>query len=198
MTEWEDWPLADAEVRLAPRWLPLELADDLLERLIAEVDWQREELRIFGCVSEVPRRVAWQGAAGTSYRYSGVTHVAEGWTPAVRKIRERLENELTGARFNGVLLNLYRDGNDAMGWHSDAERELGEHPIIASVSLGVARPFRMRRRDKSATETRVLPHGSLLVMSGPTQSNWQHCLPRRKRITQPRVNLTFRDLPGQR
>jgi alkylated DNA repair dioxygenase AlkB len=198
MTEWKDWPLADAEVRLAPGWLPPDVADDLLERLIAEVDWRREELRLFGRVSEVPRRIAWQGDAGTAYRYSGVTHVAEGWTPAVLEIRERLQRDLDPARFNGVLLNLYRDGNDAMGWHADDERELGDHPTIASVSLGASRPFRMRRRDKSAAHEHDLPHGSLLVMSGATQRYWQHCLPRRKRITTPRVNLTFRDLPGQR
>ncbi len=197
MTEWEDWPLADAEVRFAPHWLPAELAADLLERLIAEVDWRREELRIFGRVNEVPRRIAWQGEPGTAYRYSGVTHVAEGWTPTVRELHDRLEAELAGARFNGVLLNLYRDGNDAMGWHADDERELGDRPIIASISLGAPRSFRMRRRDKSASFDRELGSGSLLVMSGSAQQHWQHCLPRRKRITDPRVNLTFRDLRGQ-
>jgi alkylated DNA repair dioxygenase AlkB len=198
MTEWQDWPLEGADVRIAPHWLPAEFADDLLVRLIGEVDWQREELRLFGRVHEVPRRIAWQGEPGASYRYSGVTHVAQGWTPAVREIRERLQAELEGERFDGVLLNLYRDGRDAMGWHSDDERDLGADPLIASVSLGAVRPFRMRRRDKTGeTATRDMPHGSLLVMSGSTQANWQHCLPRRKRIDAPRVNLTFRSLRGQ-
>lgn len=200
MTAWEDWPLEGATIRFAPAWLPPELADELLARMIDEVDWQREELRLFGRVHEVPRLIAWQGDPGVAYRYSGVEHVAEGWTPAVREVREHLEAELEQRRFNGVLLNLYRDGNDSMGWHADDERELGDDPLIASVSLGAERPFRLRRLGTARAESAhlVLPHGSLLIMSGATQANWQHCLPRRKRIRAPRVNLTFRELHAPR
>lgn len=199
MTAWEDWPLEGATIRLATAWLPRQLADEFLARLVEEVDWQREQLRLFGRVHEVPRRIAWQGEPGVAYRYSGVSHVAAGWTPAVAEVRARLESELGGRRFNGVLLNLYRDGNDCMGWHSDDEPELGDEPLVASVSLGAARPFRLRRRGAGAeVSERTLPHGSLLVMSGSTQANWQHCLPRRKRIAEPRVNLTFCELLAPR
>ncbi|MCA8981949.1 MAG: alpha-ketoglutarate-dependent dioxygenase AlkB [Planctomycetes bacterium] len=195
MTAWEDWPLGGATIRLAPEWLPRDLADEFLSRTTQEIEWRREELTIFGKRREVPRRVAWQGDPGTAYRYSGTLHVATGWTPAVRELRERLHAELAGTRFNGVLLNLYRDGNDTMGWHADDERELGDEPVIASISLGAVRTFRLRRRGEPRTTfDRPLPHGSLLVMSGATQSNWQHCLPRRARVDAPRVNLTFREL----
>lgn len=196
MTQWDDWILEGADVRLAPSWLPAAEADDCLARLLEEVAWQREELRLFGRVSEVPRRVAWQADPGVRYRYSGVTHTATGWSPTVCEIRRRLEADLPNETFNGVLLNLYRDGRDSMGWHSDDERELGPDPVIASVSLGAVRPLRMRRRTPTGyvTSELELPHGSLLVMRGATQANWQHALPRRVRITAPRVNLTFRDL----
>jgi alkylated DNA repair dioxygenase AlkB len=110
-----------------------------------------------------------------------------------------LQQLQTGHPFNSVLANLYRDGNDSMGWHSDDEPELGTRPVIASISLGAERDFQLRRRKRSGSKTtagpaknRLLPHGSLLLMAGNSQRDWQHALPKRRRVSKPRVNLTFR------
>ncbi len=118
------------------------------------------------------------------------------WIDELIELRQQVEAAV-GCRFNSVLVNLYRDGNDSMGWHADDEPELGERPVIASVSLGSARDFLLRPRNRSAgiANTRLqLSHGSLLVMAGSTQANWQHMVPKRKRIDTPRINLTFRDV----
>ena len=148
---------------------------------------------MFGREVDTPRLTAWYGDPGVSYAYSGAVHDARPWPPEVARLRDRLHDEL-GVRFNGVLGNLYRDGRDAMGWHSDDERELGPRPVIASVSLGAARRFRLRHRTSADAPSLDLPlqHGSLLVMRGDTQRCWRHCVPRTARTCSARVNLTFR------
>lgn len=113
------------------------------------------------------------------------------WVPGVRLLRERLRFQL-GVDFNSVLANLYRDGSDAMGWHADDEPELGEAPVIASVSLGATRRFLLRAREGGERLALDLPHGSLLVMAGGTQAAYRHALTRTRRDVGPRVNLTFR------
>ena len=204
MTDFVDRSLDGATLHLAADFAPRATADEWLERLLADVAWRTEELVLFGRARAVPRLVAWEGEPGARYVYSGREHVAAGWTPVVREVRDAVHDALRGplpdARFDAVLLNLYRDGEDAMGWHADDEPELGEAPVIASVSLGAARPMRLRRRRADGWETAAieLPHGSLLVMSGTTQALWQHSLPRRKRVTEPRVNLTFRAVGAKR
>lgn len=149
-----------------------------------------------------PRLVAWQGDPGASYTYSGLTLEPAPWSGAVAAIRDLVWEAIEGAApafaagrepFNGVLCNRYRDGSDSMGWHSDDEGELGPEPLIASVSLGAARPFQLRRKDdKSIKHEVLLENGSLLLMAGGTQRHWQHQLPKRKRVGDERVNLTFR------
>lgn len=162
------------------------------EKIQSGTRWQEREIMMFGKRVMQPRLVAWQGDPGRSYRYSGVTWDPDPWGAAILEIRERLAL-LLGIRFNSVLLNLYRDGHDCMGWHRDNEPELGSEPVIASVSFGAVRRFRFRRvgdpRQKVELE---LGSGSLLVMSGRTQELWQHALPRMLRVTEPRINLTFR------
>ena len=114
------------------------------------------------------------------------------FSPLLHEIKRKVEN-ISEIKFTTVLLNLYRDGNDSNGWHSDDEKELGQDPVIASVSLGAKRRFQLRhKKDKSLRTTIELEHGSLLLMKGPTQHNWQHQLPKSKRIMEPRINLTFR------
>jgi alkylated DNA repair dioxygenase AlkB len=114
------------------------------------------------------------------------------WLHPLHELR-RLVSKAAGCNFNSVLVNLYRDGNDSMGWHSDNEPELGAAPVIASISLGATRDFHVRsRRGAGDVQSIPLTHGSLLVMHGSSQSEWQHALPRRKRVTEPRINLTFR------
>lgn len=187
-----DLGLVDGEARLWPAAFGPEEAANLFDSLHAGIRWRQEEIVIFGRRRLVPRLVAWHGDAGASYRYSGTDHDPEAWTPALERARARV-CELSGAEFNAVLLNLYRDGRDGMGWHADDEPELGRNPVIASVSLGAPRRFCLRhRRQRGLKLDLELPHGSLLVMAGPMQHHWVHALPKSRRPVGERINLTFR------
>jgi alkylated DNA repair dioxygenase AlkB len=184
--------LPDADVRLwRPAFRPAE-ADELLTLLRTRIDWRQEDIVIFGQSRRVPRLVAWHGDPGAAYTYSGTAHEPLPWTPELQWIRQRVE-ELTAHRFNSVLLNLYRDGNDGMGWHADDEPELGREPVIASVSLGATRRFKLRhRRSRMTASTLELAHGDLLLMAGQTQHAYVHAVPKTARPVEARVNLTLR------
>ncbi len=186
-------PLANAEVDYEPAFPLGAPPDRLLERLVAELQWRRESIVLWGRRYEQPRLLAWYGDPGAAYRYSGVRHEPLAWTATLSGIRARVEHRL-GLRFNGVLANYYRDHRDGMGYHSDAEPELGERPVIASVSVGEPRLFVFRSRTgPGAPAWRLrLASGSLLVMRGETQRHWRHGLPKQVRACGPRVNLTFR------
>ena len=175
-----------------PDWLPADEADALFGRLQRDVAWETRTIRMFGRRMEQPRRIAFQGDAGTVYRYSNDDYRASAWHPGVADLRDRLARWLD-VRFNSVLLNLYRNGRDSMGWHADDEPELGDRPVIASVSLGAVRRFVLRSRaDHGRKIDLPLASGSLLVMSGDLQRDWQHQVPKTARPVGPRVNLTFR------
>jgi len=187
-----DLGLVDGQARLWPAAFEPDEALRLFDSLRAGIHWRQEEIVIFGQRRRVPRLVAWHGDPGASYRYSGTDHHPEPWTPALERVRARV-CELSGAEFNAVLLNLYRDGRDGMGWHADDEPELGRDPVVASVSLGASRRFCLRhRRRKDLKLDLELPHGSLLVMAGPLQHHWVHALPKTRRPVGERINLTFR------
>ena len=185
--------LAPREYAYQPAFLARAEADRLLEGLLGLPDWQQLRLRVFGRDVSAPRLTAWYGDPGARYAYSGVVHEPLPWPRGLAALRARLHTHL-GVGFNSVLANLYRDGRDSMGWHSDDEPELGEEPVIASVSLGARRRFRLRHRARKD----VLPidldleHGSLLAMWGSTQDHWKHSLPKSARCDGVRVNLTFR------
>lgn len=184
--------LPDAEVTLWPAAFGADEATRLLDELRSGIDWQHEEVVVFGQRRRVPRLVAWHGDPAARYTYSGTLHEPLRWTPPLLQARARVE-ELAGRQFNAVLLNRYRDGRDGMGWHADDEPELGSDPVIASVSLGAARRFCLRhRRRKDAKLELRLPHGSLLLMSGATQQHWVHALPKTASAVAERINLTFR------
>ena len=184
--------LPDADVRLWRPAFELAEADELLSLLLARIDWQQEDIVIFGERRRVPRLVAWHGDPGTAYTYSGTAHEPLPWTPELQRVRHRVEG-LTAHRYNSVLLNLYRDGRDGMGWHADDEPELGREPVIASVSLGATRRFKLRhRRARPAASTLDLAHGDLLLMAGQTQHAYVHAVPKTARPVGARVNLTFR------
>ncbi|MEB3322988.1 MAG: alpha-ketoglutarate-dependent dioxygenase AlkB [Synechococcaceae cyanobacterium] len=190
-------------LRLWSGWLTDEMA--VMERLLMEVPWRQEQVTLFGRRQPMPRLTCWMAEPGCSYAYSGLRQRIEPWTPTVAALRQRVE-EAVGWRFNSLLLNLYRDGHDAMGWHADDEGELAAASPIASLSLGAARTFRLRPRpghradapphaeDGPFSEPLAfeLGHGDLLVMDPPSQRHWQHQVPRRLRLRQPRINLTFR------
>lgn len=184
--------LPDADVTLDPAWLPALEADRLLASLREGIPWETHRVRLFGREVASPRLSCWIGDPGATYRYSGIRHAPHPWPEPLYMLRDRLEREC-GHRFNSVLANLYRDGGDAMGWHSDDEPELGPRPVIASISLGAARRFVMKHRALPGHKLGVvLPHGSLLLMRGETQRHYRHALPRTAKPVAARINLTFR------
>lgn len=175
-----------------PNWVDANQAVVLERELRDEIAWRREAIPMFGRMVQQPRLLCFMGDAGVRYRYSGTDHAAMPWHASVSSMRERLERD-TGVRFNSVLLNLYRDGRDSMGWHSDDEPELGDAPVIASVSLGQERRFVLRaRNDKSRKHEMTPASGSLIVMRGTLQRDWQHQVPKTARPVGARINLTFR------
>jgi alkylated DNA repair dioxygenase AlkB len=181
----------DGSAQLFPQFFNTSTAQEHFSALINEVPWEEHQLVLFGKKVSEPRRSAWIADNDIHYVYSGVERPAHIWTPTLTSIREAITRG-TGQRFNSVLANLYRDGNDAMGWHSDDEPCNGPEPVIASVSFGAERRFDFRHRTSKEKASVVLPHGSLLLMSGLSQHCWQHSIARSKKVTSPRINLTFR------
>ena len=190
-------PLPGAQLRYRADWLPVAAADALFAALASSIPWERHRLRLFGREIDAPRLSCWIGDPGAAYTYSRVRFEPRPWPPALATLRARLEIACA-ARFNSVLANLYRDGRDSMGWHSDDEPELGAEPLIASISLGGARRFRLRARDGGAGVELELAHGSLLLMAGATQRLYRHDLPKTRAAVAPRINLTFRHVHGVR
>lgn len=169
--------------------------EDIFEKLKAEVEWQSEKIKIFGREVLQPRLTAWYGDAGMSYTYSGLLMQPKPWTPLLLKLKQKVEKK-TETSFNSVLLNYYRSGDDYVSWHADNERELGENPVIASLSFGCERRFQLRHRVKKDLETITLNlgPGSLVVMSGSVQKCWLHRIAPTKKMVGERINLTFRTI----
>lgn len=163
----------------------------MFDKLLNEIGWEVHRIRIFGRHIDSPRLSCWIGDPGASYTYSRTRFQPHPWPAMLTLLRSRLRETL-GFDFNSVLANRYRDGRDAMGWHSDDEPELGPQPVIASVSLGATRRFALKPRGEGGRLTLDLPHGSLLVMRGDTQTRYRHALPRTARPIGERINLTFR------
>lgn len=167
----------------------------LFDDLLTKSPWEPDEVILFGRKRTLSRKVTWMGDAGFTYSYSGTSKTASPWSPALWLIRERVE-QLCAHRFNSCLLNLYHDGSEGMGWHSDDEKTLGRNPVIASVSFGAERIFKLKHRKSGEVVSVLLEDGSLLVMKGETQHHWVHTMPKTKKITTPRINLTFRTFLG--
>jgi len=166
-----------------------EKADALCERIRAETPWAQERSRM----GPFPRLTAWYADTGLTYSYSGVTHQAIEWTPTLMEIRREVE-VAANAPFNSLLLNFYRSGQDSIGYHTDAEPELGTNPVIASISLGAVRQFVLKHIRTGAKLKYDLAPGSLLVMGGSCQHHWVHGVPKTKAAVGPRINLTFRNI----
>ena len=186
-------PMQDAEVSFYPHFLSPERADFYLERLLASLAWQQEEIFLYGRKVKIPRLQAWYGEKDATYQYSGLTMIPKTWTPELSALKERCENTC-GQHFNSVLANLYRDGQDSMGSHADNEAELGDRPCIASLSLGQSRNFDFRHNTTGQKLRLPLNHGSLLIMQGSTQDHWQHAIAKNKKTMGKRINLTFRKI----
>lgn len=184
--------LPDAEITLYPRWFSAAEADALWVELNQTILWRQDTIRLYNRQIPLPRLTAWYGDTAASYTYSGITMHPVPWTAALLRIKAAIEPLAEGS-FNSVLLNLYRDGRDSVGWHSDDEPELGDYPVIASVSLGATRRFGLRHKFKSSWKHSLeLEHGTVLLMRGLTQQCWQHQIPKTAKPTPPRINLTFR------
>jgi alkylated DNA repair dioxygenase AlkB len=163
----------------------------LFASLLDTIDWKEDQLVMFGKLITTKRKVAWVGDAGCSYTYSGVKKFPQTWTPALLEIKQRIE-ALAHHEFNSCLLNLYHDGSEGMGWHSDDEKELDQAAPIASVSFGGERKFAFKHKSDRTSVSLTLANGSVLLMHTPTQQFWQHSLTKTKRAVAPRINLTFR------
>jgi alkylated DNA repair dioxygenase AlkB len=170
-------------------------AEHYLDKLLTGIEWKNDEAKIFGRHIITKRKVAWYGDNDYGYKYSGTTKQALPWTPELLALK-KLTEDITGEKFNSCLLNLYHDGNEGMAWHSDDEKSLGKDTAIASWSFGAERKFNLKHRVSKESYAVLLEHGSLLIMKGATQTNWLHSLPKSKKITAPRVNLTFRRMLG--
>jgi alkylated DNA repair dioxygenase AlkB len=184
--------LPDAEIVYYSSFFSPEEASEYFKILLNQIEWQHDEIKIFGKIYKQPRLTALYGINNASYRYSGITMFPKSFNSVLKEIKTKIE-EITEIKFTTVLLNYYRDGSDSNGWHSDDEKELGENPVIVSISLGAERTFRLRhKKDKTQKKNLTLQHGSLLLMAGETQHHWQHCIPKSKKDIKPRINLTFR------
>jgi len=186
--------MLDAEVYYYPDFLDKKLSDSLLKLLLDGTPWQQDDITVFGKTYPQPRLTALYGENARTYTYSNITMHPNEFTNELIEIKNRVEKS-TKYIFTTCLLNLYRDGNDSNGWHSDDEKELGTNPIIASLSLGAERIFHFKHKSLTHLKQKlVLHHGSLLLMSGKTQHNWLHQLPKTKKKIGKRINLTFRNI----
>lgn len=180
------------EVRYHGPVLTDEAAWDFFERLNHDTAWRQDEVVLYGRRLTTAREVAWHGDPDCDYAYSGTTKKALPWTPCLLDLKALVEAR-SGAVFNSCLINLYHNGNEGMAWHSDDEKMLEPCGPIASLSLGAERRFVFRHKSGATPDVPVrLAHGSLLVMRGTTQIHWRHSLPKSRRVTEPRINLTFR------
>jgi len=187
--------LGDAAIKEFPFAFNKRASDKYLTDLIDETSWQQSTLWIAGKEINVPRLQCWVGDRGSNYGYSGIRLEPKPWTDSILTIKERVES-LTNEQFNSVLLNYYRDGQDSVSWHADDEKELGQYPIIASVSFGAHRKFQLRpkAKDDKRRFQMELRHGSVLLMSNTLQNKWLHQLPKVSGLEESRINLTFRKI----
>lgn len=168
-------------------------ADRLFTLFLSKLVWQEETIFIFGKWVKVPRLMCWYGDRDACYRYSGVTHQPLPWSAELLTIKKHIE-QYSFHPFNSVLANLYRNGQDSMGCHADDEKELGPNPVIASLSLGDRRLFKLHHKKRKTTLDIDLEHGDLLIMAGALQHHWVHSISKTKQLKTPRINLTFRKI----
>ena len=186
--------LPDASIKYYPNFIELKEADKLFKLLIDQTPWRNDPITVFGKTYPQPRMTSLHGHTIDSYSYSGIIMQPNPMSKPLLDIEKKLK-KFTGETFTTVLLNLYRDGNDSNGWHADDEKELGKDPVIASVSLGASRFFKLKHNTKTSQKLKIeLSHGSLLLMAGTTQHFWKHQIAKTAKVVAPRINLTFRKL----
>jgi len=171
-----------------------EQSEKYLQYFLANLAWQHDEVILYGQYYKTGRKVAWYGDENYQYHYSGTFKQAHLWNPALFRLKQHIE-KLVGHSFNSCLANLYENGTQAVGWHSDDELALvkaGQETVIASLSLGATRKFSFKHKQKAEKVDLLLYSGQLIVMRGQTQQYWKHALMKSTRIFEPRINLTFR------
>jgi alkylated DNA repair dioxygenase AlkB len=186
----------DGRVEYMPGFFNEDQSTLLFDQLLQSLDWQADQIMMFGKMITTKRKVVWVGDSDCSYTYSGVKKNPQTWTPELLQIKVSLE-KLAGCVFNSCLLNLYHSGEEGMGWHSDAEKELDPKSPIASVSLGSSRKFAFRHKIDKTKANIILENGSVLMMHPPTQEYWSHSLVTTKLATPARINLTFRSIKNE-
>lgn len=183
----------DGCVQYYGKVLNLKTADIYYKALLETIAWKNDEAVLFGKMIITKRKVAWYGEKPFAYTYSNTTKYALAWTPELIALKKLVE-EKTNETFNSCLLNLYHSGDEGMAWHSDGEKDLKKDGAIASLSFGAERKFSFKHKQSGEIVSLILEHGSLLCMSGTTQTYWLHRLPPSKKVFGPRINLTFRTI----
>lgn len=168
-----------------------ENANHFLLNLFENIEWKNDEVIIFGKRHVTKRKTAWYADEPFEYNYSNTTKIALLWTDELLELKSIAE-KLSGESYNSCLLNLYHDGNEGMGWHSDDEKTIVKNSAIASMSFGAERKFSFKHKVSKETISIMLENGSLLVMKNETQTHWLHAIPKSTKIKSPRINLTFR------
>lgn len=187
--------LPDADIILFDKFFTKTECEKLYKNLIEKINWQQYTIKMFGKILNQPRLTAFYGEENKPYAYSGIKLTPNPWTEDLLFIKSRI-TKVAQINFSSVLLNYYRNGQDSMGWHSDDEKELGQNPVIGSVSFGETRLFQLRhltRKDLKKVDIK-LTNGSFLLMKGPTQHYWEHQIPKTSKQLKPRINLTFRTI----
>lgn len=186
--------LPDADIIYYRNFLSGDIAQNYFQVLFENLNWEQHEIKIFGKILPQPRLTALYAESEVPYSYSGLTLFPKEFTPELQEIRKELE-KYTPVHFTHCLANLYRNGMDSMGLHSDDEKELGKNPVIASISLGAIRKFKLKHKVFKDQKFEIdLEPGSLLLMQGSTQHFWKHELPKSKKETGARINLTYRKI----
>lgn len=189
----KNWLPQDGTVNYYGKLLNQKEADSYLAKLFNTIEWRNDEAVIFGKKIITKRKVAWYGEKSFEYTYSNTTKYALLWTKELLELKTIIEKE-TGETFNSCLLNLYHNGDEGMAWHSDGETDLKKDGAIGSLSFGAERKFAFKHKKTNCKVELILEHGSLLVMKDTTQTHWLHRLPPTKKVTTPRINLTFRTI----
>lgn len=188
--------LEDGEILWVRHFYEEDTAQQLYSRLQEEIPWRQDSIRIAGKETPIPRLQAWFGDPGMTYTYSGLTLVPTPWTETLLQLKKQIE-DYGDHQFNSLLANLYRNEQDSVGWHADNEPELGQNPVIASLSLGAVRTFQLKHRQHPERKLALeLGSGDLLIMKGTLQHFWQHQIPKSRQPCEPRINLTFRKIIG--
>ena len=187
--------LEDGELEYFPQFLSKNKADSLYKILLESNLWRQDTIKLFGKNILQPRLTILFGEKDKTYQYSGLKLYPHPFTQDLEWLKQKCEQKTKEINFNVCLANLYRDGKDSMGWHADDEKELGENPVIASISLGEERIFQLKHKKNTMARHKIrLQHGSLLIMKGTTQQFWKHQLPKTSKSVSPRINLTFRKI----